>query len=119
MSPVAVHTQEPLFPTDPTAKLKADARVSKQNRHNATMPLPVYPEPVARDYMYKFKYNHPLPTHGAGAIEIPEATNPRDVTQEIVSQLSQALTSGDAEQFSGLFMEHGELAVLELFERRV
>jgi hypothetical protein len=119
MSPVAVHTQEPLFPTDPTAKLKADARVSKQNRHNDTMPLPVYPEPVTRDYMYKFKYNHPLPTHGAGAIEIPEATNPRDVAQEIVSQLSQALTSGDAEQFSGLFMEHGELAVLVLIERRV
>ncbi|WVW85907.1 hypothetical protein I302_107945 [Kwoniella bestiolae CBS 10118] len=103
MAPIAIHHQ-PAADHSNAADLKSKALV---NNGNGTRPLPVYPDAVAADYMYKFKYNHPLPTHGAEGRKISESTDPKSVAQEMASKLSQALAASDATQFTDLFMEHG------------
>jgi len=100
MSPIALDKNKPEDAiADPIADLKAMA---------AREPLPQYPDPVAPDFMYDFKYNHPLPTHGAEGIEAPKDTDATSVATETVEKLGKVLTAGDAEGFANLFMEHGE-----------
>ncbi|WVQ84769.1 hypothetical protein IAT38_006926 [Cryptococcus sp. DSM 104549] len=101
MAPVAI--SEPVAngtSTDP-AQLKSQLAVSGRK------PLPVHPDAVAPDYMYKFKYNHSLPLHGKGGVEIPQDANPKSAATEVVTQLSEALGKQDPEAFTSLFLEHG------------
>ncbi|WWC87438.1 uncharacterized protein L201_002327 [Kwoniella dendrophila CBS 6074] len=102
MSPIAIHDQQAVAPNNNIAELK-----SKPQAETGKRPLPVYPDAVASDYMYKFQYNHELPVHGKEGREISESTDPRSVAQEVVSQLNAALSAQDAEKFSDLFMEYG------------
>ncbi|WWC60054.1 uncharacterized protein I303_102617 [Kwoniella dejecticola CBS 10117] len=103
MSPIAIQGQHHDVKVD-AQSLKAR---TKSANGDAKKPLPVYPDAVAADYMYKFKYNHPLPTHGQEGIEIAHDADPKSVAQEIVTQISQTLGSQDATAFSSLFMKHG------------
>ncbi|KAH8587808.1 hypothetical protein B0O99DRAFT_526247 [Bisporella sp. PMI_857] len=57
--------------------------------------------------MYDFQYNHALPTHDNGAIEIPADCDAQGEAQSIVHTLSQAMGSGDAQAFTALFLESG------------
>jgi hypothetical protein len=65
------------------------------------------PPPVADDYMYDFKYNHPLPTTELLGIEIPQDCDARIEAGNIVESLSAALGVADAEAFTSLFLDYG------------
>ncbi len=69
--------------------------------------------PVADDYMYAFKYNFPLPTHGDDSevldfIEDDE-TNRRAVAEKFLKQLEQVIQSRDSKAFADLFLYSGEI----------
>ncbi|KAM0746219.1 putative flavin-containing monooxygenase [Meredithblackwellia eburnea MCA 4105] len=57
--------------------------------------------------MYKFKYSHPLPTHGTEGVEVPANTDAAKVASELLDKLSKTLGAGDAKSFADLFLEHG------------
>ncbi|TXT04800.1 hypothetical protein VHUM_04068 [Vanrija humicola] len=95
MSPIAL--PKPAEPAPAPPKAAADTRE----------PLPVHPDPIAPDFNYKFKYNHPLPTHGGEAVEIPADADVAAVTEGVVASLSDALVAQDAAAFAALFLEHG------------
>ncbi|KAF2153604.1 flavin-containing monooxygenase [Myriangium duriaei CBS 260.36] len=64
------------------------------------------PPPVADNFMYDFKHNHPLPTSDALGIEIPADCDAQREAQGIVTRLSETM-SGDAQGFADMFLEHG------------
>jgi hypothetical protein len=64
--------------------------------------------PVADDFMYDFKYNHPLPTTDLLGIEIPGDCNAQLEAEGIVERLSDAMGKGDAYAFTELFLDYGE-----------
>lgn len=68
--------------------------------------------PVADDYMYDFKYNHGLPTTDALGVEVPADCNAQEEAGTILSDLSKVLGSGDAQGFTDMFLEYGELRAL-------
>lgn len=68
------------------------------------------PPPVADDYMYDFKYNHPLPTCDVLGVTVPLSRDAQVEAGHVVKQLSDALEAEDAVAFSNLFLEHGKLA---------
>ncbi|TXT05778.1 uncharacterized protein COLE_07098 [Cutaneotrichosporon oleaginosum] len=57
--------------------------------------------------MYDFQYNHALPTVEVLGTKIPEDINVTEVAEDILSALSSALSTGDAEAFAALFLEYG------------
>lgn len=63
--------------------------------------------PVADDFMYDFKYNHPLPTPKALGIEIPVDTDAQAEAEAIKSKLSEIFAQRDAKRFSELFLDCG------------
>ncbi|ODO05209.1 flavin-containing monooxygenase [Cryptococcus wingfieldii CBS 7118] len=66
------------------------------------------PKPsVADDFMYDFKYNHSLPTTDALGVSIPEDADPQAAAEELLAKLSQALGKGDAQAFTGSFLDYG------------
>lgn len=68
--------------------------------------------PVADDFMYDFKYNHPLPTSKVLGIEIPATCDASKEASQVVRQLSEAMGAGDAEAFADLFLPYGEYSAL-------
>ena len=66
------------------------------------------PPPVADDYMYDFKYNHPLPTSDVLGISVPIDCNASKEAGDILTLLSRAMEERDAEAFADLFLEHGK-----------
>lgn len=66
------------------------------------------PKPVADDFMYDFKYNHPLPTTDILGVEIPMDCDAQREAEGIVARLSKAASDEDAEAFAGLFLDYGE-----------
>ncbi|TYJ56347.1 hypothetical protein B9479_002895 [Cryptococcus floricola] len=103
MAPVAIDNPIEIAQRDPVVDLKANNTANPSTRK----PLPKNRDAVARDYMYQFKYNHDLPLHGKDGVEVPEGTDPKDAALGVVSQLSDALTKGDARAFTDLFWEFG------------
>ncbi|OCF32107.1 flavin-containing monooxygenase [Kwoniella heveanensis BCC8398] len=106
MSPIAIHDSVSSATTTDVSSLKKNVTNSVTSG-NEKRPLPVYPDAVAADYMYKFKYNHALPTTGEGFPEVPQETDPKSAAIEVVQQLSKTLSAGDAKGFSELFLEFG------------
>lgn len=86
------------------ATLQAKAASAKQTMMNDG----VQPPPVADDYMYDFKYNHPLPTTDVLRIEFPKDCDAQVEADGIVKRLSDALGSGDADAFTELFLDYGK-----------
>lgn len=64
--------------------------------------------PVADDFMYDFKYNHPLPTTDVLGIEIPADCDAQNEAEGIVENISEAMSKGDAQAFTDLFLEAGQ-----------
>ena len=67
------------------------------------------PKPVADDFMYDFKYNHPLPTTDVLGVKIPTDCDAQKEAEGIVARLSKATSEGDAQAFAGLFLDYGEI----------
>lgn len=63
--------------------------------------------PVADDYMYDFKFNHPLPTSDVLGVEIPADCDAQKEAETIVNRLAEVLGAGDAQGFANLFLENG------------
>ena len=98
MSPIAVHDLTEI----------SSNNVANIKHSVARPPLRDHGVPVKPDYMYKFKYQHELPTHSVDFLEIPQDASPQSIATEFVSKLSHVLTSGDAAGFTALFLEQGE-----------
>lgn len=64
--------------------------------------------PVADDFMYDFKYNHPLPITDVLGIDIPADCNAQLNAERIVKDLSNSMGNGNAQAFADMFLEHGE-----------
>jgi hypothetical protein len=67
------------------------------------------PKPVADDFMYDFKYNHSLPTTDILGVEIPIDCDAQKEAEGIVARLSTATSEGDAQAFTELFLDYGEI----------
>ncbi|KAI1617017.1 putative monooxygenase protein [Exophiala viscosa] len=68
-------------------------------------------KPVADDYMYAFKYNFPLPTHGDDS-EVLDFTeddqkNRREIADQFIKELEQVVQSRDSKAFADLFLYNG------------
>jgi hypothetical protein len=85
--------------TIPAPEIKTDIVISKNE-----VPKP----PVADDFMYDFKYNHPLPTTDILGIDIPADCNAQLEAEGIVEKLSTVMRQGDANAFADLFLDYGE-----------
>lgn len=72
--------------------------------------------PVADDFMYDFKYNHPLPTPQSLGINIPAGCDAQQAAESIVSLLSKAMIAGDATAFGDLFLEFGKSIKFKVWE---
>lgn len=73
-----------------------------------TVELEATPPPVADNFMYDFRYNHPLPTTTALGIEIPTDCNAQKEAEAILSRLSEIMRKGNAQGFADMFLEFGE-----------
>lgn len=93
---------------DRTPDLKSNIVVSHDE-----IPKP----PVADDFMYDFKYNHPLPTTDLLGIAIPAECNAQLEAEGIVKRLSAAMENGNAPAFTDLFLESGKLTPFTPFTR--
>ncbi|KAF4556665.1 Flavin-binding monooxygenase-like protein 14 [Elsinoe fawcettii] len=88
---------------DPTiADLKAKV-VANTVEVEADPPKP----PVADDFMYDFKFSHPLPTPTSLGIEIPVDCDAQEAAESIVEILRRATKDEDATAFADLFLDCG------------
>ncbi|KAE8423796.1 hypothetical protein BDV36DRAFT_303184 [Aspergillus pseudocaelatus] len=74
---------------------------------SATLNHDRVPKPVADNFMYDFKYNHPLPTTDILGVDIPADCDAQKEAEGIVAHLSKAMSEGDAQAFARLFLDHG------------
>lgn len=78
--------------------------------HPGEVELEVTPKPpVADNFMYDFQYNHALPTIDVLGRDIPADIDATKEAEAITKQLVEALSSGDADAFTDLFLEYGKL----------
>lgn len=66
--------------------------------------------PVADNFMYDFRYNHPLPTSDVLGIKIPTNCDAQKEAATIVARLSEVMGKGDAPAFTDMFLEYGEFS---------
>lgn len=66
--------------------------------------------PVDDNFMYDFKYNHPLPTSDVLGIEIPADCDAQKEAQSLFVRLEDVMSKGDANAFADLFLESGTIA---------
>lgn len=104
MAPIAVEALSPLKDQHETASPKTRMNI-KHEEHDVHSFRP----PVADDFMYDFKYNHPLPTTNDVAIAIPQDCDAQKEANGIVARLAETLDNADAEAFTEMFLEHGRL----------
>jgi hypothetical protein len=64
--------------------------------------------PVADDFMYDFKYNHPLPTSDVLGLAVPSDCDASKEAEALIAQLSRVMEDSDPEAFAELFLEHGK-----------
>ena len=64
--------------------------------------------PVPDDYLYDFKYNHPLPTSSRLGTTVAEDADAEVIAASLLDKLSSALGDGDANRFADLFVDFGE-----------
>ncbi|KAJ5361832.1 hypothetical protein N7541_002676 [Penicillium brevicompactum] len=64
-------------------------------------------KPVADDFMYDFKYNHPLPTTDVLGIDIPADCDAQKEAEGIAANLSKATSEEDPQAFAELFLDYG------------
>ncbi|KAE8375835.1 putative flavo protein [Aspergillus bertholletiae] len=67
-------------------------------------------KPIADDFMYAFKYNSPLPTHGTTDIldfTADEEASRQVIADQFVKELEHIIQGGDSKAFAGLFLDNG------------
>lgn len=70
--------------------------------------LELTPEPpVADNFMYDFKYNHPLPTSDVLGTQIPAECNAEREAETILKSLSACMGNGNAQEFADMFLDYG------------
>ncbi|KAL1865141.1 hypothetical protein VTK73DRAFT_5466 [Phialemonium thermophilum] len=84
------------------ASIKSKSRVAVRDVTEAPPP-----PPVADDYMYDFKYNHPLPTVDFLGVDVPSDCDAQNAAEGIVKRLSSSMGAGDAAAFTDLFLDFG------------
>lgn len=87
-------------PIDRDRKVASDPASDKYGNSNS---------PVAEDFMYDFKYNYPLPTADILGVKVPADCNAQLEADAILANLADAMETGNAQRFTELFLEHGEL----------
>ncbi|KAG8623259.1 hypothetical protein KVT40_008235 [Elsinoe batatas] len=65
------------------------------------------PKPVADDFMYDFKYSHPLPTPERLGVAVPEGCDAQSAAESLIKQLADATKTPDPSAFGNLFLECG------------
>lgn len=105
MAPSAIQETSVYDKVD-TTDLKA-----KVDHHDVELEVSPKP-PVADDFMYDFKYNHPLPTTDVLGVEIPVDCDAQREAEGIVSRLSEAMGKGNAQAFTDMFLDHGTCKLL-------
>lgn len=103
---MAPHAVEDLAVTNDSttiAGLKAGIHVEHVER---TFPSPS--KPVADNFMYDFKYNHPLPTTDVLGVDVPAQCNAQKEAEGIMARLAAAMGEGDAQAFTDMFLEYGK-----------
>jgi len=69
-------------------------------------------KPVADDYMYAFKYNAPLPTHGNDTdvldFTAEDESDAQSVADRFLKELALIIQSRDAKAFADLFLASGK-----------
>lgn len=105
MAPSAVH-DEPLPQIDSLKSNLLKAQNAPFVYRNDTLK-----KPVADDYMYAFKYNFPLPTHGdeADILDFSESdeTDKEALAHQFLQELQQVIQSRDAKTFANMFLDSG------------
>lgn len=69
--------------------------------------------PVADDFMYDFKYNHSLPTNEALGHDVPADVDANHEAEKLTRLLEQALSTGNAQAFTDLFLDYGRYQTSE------
>lgn len=113
MAPTAVFDSPSHTVSAQIADLKAQAAGKSLNNLEAKVvdgkvQVQHSPSPLADDLMYDFKYNHSLPTHDALGVSIADDVDATKVAEDLVSQLSDILGNGRAQEFADLFIEYGQ-----------
>ncbi|KAJ4398825.1 hypothetical protein N0V91_009876 [Didymella pomorum] len=103
MATVTYHEHAPASRVD---LVDVKSKVVVDNVELEASPTP----PVADDFMYDFKFNHPLPTPQSLGINIPAGCDSQQAAESIVSHLSKAMIAGDATAFGELFLEFDKLS---------
>lgn len=111
MATVTYHEHAPASRVD---LVDVKSKVVVDNVELEASPTP----PVADDFMYDFKFNHPLPTPQSLGINIPAGCDSQQAAESIVSHLSKAMIAGDATAFGELFLEFGESIKPKVSEER-
>lgn len=70
-------------------------------------------KPLADDFMYAFKYNFPLPTHGQNTdilgITADDEKSKQVIAEDFLKKLEQIIQAGDSKKFADLFLDTGML----------
>lgn len=73
---------------------------------------------VEDDFMYDFKYNFPLPTHGVGAeifdFTVDDEKNKQAIAEGFLKELEQIIQARDSQAFAGLFLDSGKFHLILL-----
>lgn len=90
----------------------AEAELAKAKNAPTAYRNDTWKKPVADNYLYDFKYNFPLPTHGKSGDILDfteeESKNLQAIAEEYVKDLGQIIQRGDSSAFARLFLDIGE-----------
>lgn len=103
-------SQRPIMAPTAIAEIPSNVDLAelKAKTVNSRVELQVDPKPpVADNYMYDFKYNHALPTIELLGRDVPADVDAAKVALELTEQLAQYLGNGDAQGFTGMFLDYG------------
>jgi len=115
MSPTAVFDASAHSVPANIADLKADYGIKNLNGFDAKLVQGhvevQHAKPSLDDnYMYDFKFNHPLPLLSTLGTDIGDI-DPKEVADELLVKLQDTLGHEDASGFADLFIESGRSAV--------
>jgi len=107
VSPFTASTMAPIAYLEPQAVEKIEFADVKTKSVASHVELNPTPKPVADDFMYDFKYNHPLPTTDVLGLDIPIDCDAQKEAEAVMATLSDVMGNGDAQGFADLFLDYG------------
>ncbi|KAJ5731797.1 Flavoprotein [Penicillium malachiteum] len=68
-------------------------------------------KPLEDDFMYEFKYDFPLPTHGDDVefldFTVEDEKDKQEIAGQLVNAIARSIQRGDSKAFAGLFVGNG------------